>query len=234
MVAESTLRIPWREKIRFHVAQAKLCGETGNFAYFHDSRAQYIAKDIDYRAVLQAQGVSDGDLRPLTDLNVSSTQANDNAVTELEEGIKNIHVDPDLTPAEQKQEWKKRILEKNEAAKKKVTDAIDAAANKAIDIIAAFPENIQDNAAAFYEQGMDIAMEAFDYLVARISELWNWIVDFIKGIWTALENTWNAVTDFVSYCVSRLLPGKGSSRINGAYYSNGDCVLLFIGLRICG
>lgn len=230
----ATVQLPWGEKLRFHVAQAKLCAETGNFAYFHDSRAQYIAKGVDYHATLQAQNVSDEDLQKLRELNIASTEASETSVTELESDVKGIKVDDDLSPDVKKLEWRKRILEKIEVAKKKVIDAMDAAGSKAIEVISALPESAQDTATTFFNNGMDIAMEAFDYLVARIGELWNWIVDFIQGIWTALEDTWNAVSNFVNDCVSRLWPWKSSLQTNGVDDIDGDCALLLMSLRICG
>ena len=229
-----TVQLHYSEKIRFHVAQAKLCAETGNFAYFHDSRAQYIAKGVDYHATLQAQNVSDETLKELTQLNVGSTEASESSVTELEDGVKGIKVDEGLPPDEKKLEWRKKILEKIEAAKKKVTDAMDAAGSKAIELISALPEKAQDTATTFFNNGMDIAMEAFDYMVAKIGKLWDWIVDFIQGIWTALENTWYAVTSFVSDCVKRLWPSESSLQTNGVDGIDGNCVLPLIGLRICG
>ena len=216
MASITPVKLQWSEKLRFHVAQAKHCADTGDFAYFHASRARHVSKGIDHLATLQAQGVPQDELDKLTNINVSTTESSEVATTELEEDVKAVKVDDKLPEEVKKAEWTKKLTEKNDAAKKKVNDAMDAGLDEAITLISALPDDAQDTAADFFMQGMDIAMEAFDFMVQKISQLYNAVVDFMKKIWTALQNAWNAVSGKVISCVKRLFGFKAVLQTNGA------------------
>ncbi|KAL8687839.1 MAG: hypothetical protein Q9218_006100, partial [Villophora microphyllina] len=219
MAQASPIKLHWSKKLHHHVAQAKHCASTGNFAYFHAARLQYITTGIDHAATLKAQDVPQDDLDRLNGINISTTESCETSTTELEKDVKAIQVDDKLPEAVKKAEWTKKLTDKNEVAKKKVTDAMDAGLEEAISLISAMPESSQDSAADFFLYGMNIAMEAFDFMIQKISQLYNAVVDFMKKIWTALTAVWNAVSDQVSSCVRKLFGFRGSSYNTEQYQS---------------
>ena len=109
---------------------------------------------------------------------------------------------------------------------------MDGAGSRAIEVIDALPASTQDRATDFYLEGLNIVMEAFDYLSAKIDQVWNWIAEFIKAIWTALENTWNLVDSFVHECVRRLSGSGLSLQENGIDNVNGNFLPVYLNPRM--
>lgn len=236
MASTKVVPLDWAEKLRFNVSQAKLSAVTGNFNYFHASRAQYIANGVDYVATLQAENIDEAEAIKISTINATSAETNETAVAELERELKATKVDTKLPQAEQELEWVKRINERNEACKQTVIDRMDSATKEAINLIHKLPKESQDAAANFYDKGLQLVVECFEVMAKYIEEFLNHIVDFIHGVWTALVSAYNAVKNYVGGAVETIMGWFGgffaSAQSNGIIDVDGKCKFNFDNLRI--
>lgn len=236
MASTKFVPLDWAEKLRFNVYQAKLSAVTGNFNYFHASRAQYIANGVDYVATLQAENIDQAEAIKINEINAASAETNETAMAELEHELKATTIDKNLPLAEQELEWVKRIRERNEACKKTVIDRMDSATEGAIVLIHKLPKESQDAAASIYDKGLQLVMGCFEYLAKKIEEFYNYIVDFIKGVWSAIVSAYNAVKDWVGGAVETIMGWFGgffaSAKSNGIVDVDGKCKSIFDNLRI--
>ena len=223
MANAATPQLHWSQKLRFHVAQAKHSAATGNFTYFHVSRAQYIANGVDHVAILKASDVPKETLDKLVNINVSSVEICEVATTEFEHEIKHTKVEEKLEENAKKKEWRRVLTEKTEAAKKKVNDALDAGLEVGMSLIDKLPESAQDASSSMFAAGIDVIMGAFEVLVAKLLELFKAITDFIRGIWTAVEAASNVVSDKVSSAVSWLFSWTKFEQTDGIDDATGEC-----------
>lgn len=229
MASNKTVPLHWAEKLRFNVYQAKLSAATGNFSYFHASRAQYIANGVDYAATFQVENNDTAEVTKINEINAASAETNKKAMAKLENELKDTKVDKSLPRAEQEREWEKRIRGTNEAAKQMVIDRMDSATNQAVNLIQQMPEKSQDSAADIYDRGLQIVLECFEYLVKKIEELYDNILEFIKEVWSTIVSAYNAVKDWVSSAVDRIMGSfdgfSALAQTNGIVDVDGECDL---------
>ena len=188
----------WAESIHFDLFHCKLATATGDFAYFHNTRAQWGNK----RHVFNE--LDDKTKAALGAINEQAALAHNTVMEKLKDNIENTEIDKSKPEDVQKQDWETAIRIQNEEAKKTINDQMDATAEEAISVIKQLPEGTQSIAASAYQVGVNLVMTAFEFLAAKIKEIYNHIVDFLRGVWDVLVNTYEAVKDWVGGVVGQI------------------------------
>ncbi|KAI0869642.1 hypothetical protein GGS24DRAFT_505563 [Hypoxylon argillaceum] len=181
----------WENLIHKRVALAKLCLANENFASFH-----VLAAD-------QARTVTDtNDLSPehkadIENFNTGAVDAGEQDYKEFSDKVERLKEEP-ADP----QAWELKIKAAADAAKGKAEAAIDRSANDAINYIKGLPPVGRDIAGNIWAEGLTGVVTFFEEVYKGLQAVVAAIVDFFRGIWDQITNTWNTVKNAAKAAIS--------------------------------
>ncbi|KAI8278878.1 hypothetical protein K4K60_005895 [Colletotrichum sp. SAR11_57] len=186
----------WKRQLYVNKAQALLALDSENFTFFQIRHALRAQPTETPEQVFISLGGNSGTVDNLKDLNISNAMENETAFAQYKQDTE------DLKGEKDQQVWKQKMEERKNATKKRVNAAIDATYDAAADVIDQLPPSEQESAFNIFDLGQQWVMNAFETLVDQMKKVIGYIVDFIKGVWTAMQTAWTTVRNAVSTAVN--------------------------------
>ena len=201
----STTNILWADRIDFAVQQSTLAIETGDFAYFHASKAHYIANDVDYAAEIGTEVLDPKVKASLSQSLTKGAEYANTVVASVDKNLEATKINDKLSQADKEKFWNDRIDEENLKAQKDLIAHMNAAAEEAKRVIAAVPtENLRKVATDLYLAAFNLVHDAVNYAISQLKQIYTMVKSFLQKIFAPLINLVHVVGSFVGGVVSKV------------------------------
>lgn len=180
----------WQRKLHLRKAILLNSIRTENFTYLHIQAALFHDRDT---TEPDSHALAEATARQIKNLNITFAEENETAFAGYKAETEALEVEMRAAS-----EWTRRMRAGKEKAKTSLCEAVHNIYNLAEDLIHNLPHHKQDAAYDLFAVGQNFVSQVFDWCVTEMTRVIDSIVDFMKGIWTAMDAAWITIHEGVN------------------------------------
>ncbi|KAI0968470.1 hypothetical protein F4678DRAFT_482075 [Xylaria arbuscula] len=180
----------WENLVNKRVALLKLSLATGNFTSFHVLAAGEATAPTPLADLPSEVG------EHIDNLNIDTVKTGEQDYKDFSDEVESLKgQQPD------EEAWKKTINDSSDRSKQRAIAAIEKVRLDALDYIGQLPLSTRQPASELFATGLNAVAAFFEELYEGLKVIIDAIVDFLKGIWIQITNTWTVIQSAASAAI---------------------------------